>query len=117
MDTISFEEFKKLDLRVGTIEKAEEIEGADMLWKLTVNLGPSTDAQDEQETRTVAAGVKKHYTPEELEGRQVPIVANLEPKTLKGVESQGMVLMAVGKDDTPVLLSPIDEVEPGTIVR
>ncbi len=107
--TVSFNDFKKLDLRVGTIESAEEIEGADMLWKLSIDLG--------DEKRTICAGVKQHYSPEELTGKQVPIIANLEPRMLKGIESQGMVLMAVGAGDIPVLLTPEKDVPRGTIVR
>jgi len=113
METLSFDDFKKVDMRIGTIEAVEEIEGADKLWKLTVDLGPSVDGG----TRTICAGVKEHYTPEELVGKQVPIVANLAPRMLKGVESQGMVLMAVDENDSPVLLTPIKDVPRGTIVR
>ena len=108
-DIVSFEEFKKLDLRIGTIVKAEEIEGADKLWKLTIDLG--------SEERTICAGVKEHYKPEELEGKEVPVVANLAPRMLKGVPSQGMVLMAAPEGGAPILLTPEKDVPRGTIIR
>ena len=109
METVSFEEFKKLDFRVGTVVNVEEIEGADKLWKLTIDLGA--------ETRTICAGVKEHYSKSNLQEKQVLVVTNLAPRMLKGVESQGMVLMAVGEDNVPVLLTPETIVPRGTIVR
>jgi len=109
METVSFEEFKKLDLRIGTILSAEEIEGADKLWKLTIDLGT--------EQKIICAGVKEHYSSEYLVGKQVPIVTNLQPRMLKGIESQGMLLMAVDEHDKPVLITPEQIVPRGTIIR
>ncbi len=105
---ISFDEFKKLDLRVGKILKAEQIEGTDKLFRLEVDLG--------SETRQIVAGIALAYTPEELMGKEIPLVVNLEPRMLKGVESQGM-LLAADDNGAPVLLSPDKEVPPGSIIR
>jgi len=104
---ISFEEFQKLDLRVGTITKAEPIPKSKKLIKLTVDVG---------EERTVVAGVAGHYEAEDLQGRQVVLVVNLEPAKLMGVESQGMVLAA--EDDSGVhLLIPDVATKPGSTVK
>jgi methionyl-tRNA synthetase len=106
-DRISFQEFQQLDLRVGTILKAEGIPGSKNLLKLTVDIG---------EERTVVAGLVGHYTEEDLEGKQVVVVANLEPAKLMGVESQGMVLAA--EDESGVhVLSPDASVTPGSEVK
>ena len=104
---ISFNEFQKLDLRVGTIRNAESIPKSKKLVKLTVDIG---------EDRTVVAGIARHYSPEELVGKQVVIVANLEPAKLMGVESQGMILAA--EDETGIYVLTVDkEVKPGSKVR
>ena len=103
VEEITYDDFTKLDLRVGEILKAEEIEGADKLLKLTVDTG---------EERTIAAGVKEHYSKEELVGRQIIVICNLAPRTLKGVTSQGMLLAA--GDGKPHLLQPDEKVENGS---
>jgi len=105
---ISYDEFSKLDLRIARIESAESIDGADKLLKLSVNLG--------SETRTLAAGIAGHYEPQSLIGRQIVMLANLEPKMLCGVESQGMLLAADVKGK-PFLLQPDAEVPEGAEVR
>jgi methionyl-tRNA synthetase len=92
---ISFAEFQKLDLRIGTIKKAEPIAGSNKLLKLIVDIGKE---------RTVVAGIAGHYSVEDLTGRQVVLVANLEPATLMGVESQGMVLAAEDKRGVYLLM-------------
>lgn len=106
-ENISFSEFQKLDLRVGNIISAESVEGTDRLLKLQVDIG------DEQ--RQVVAGIAEHYTPDTLIGQQVVIVVNLEPATIRNVESQGMILAASG--DSVVLITPETEVPLGTEVR
>ena len=106
-ENISFSEFQKLDLRVGNIISAESVEGTDRLLKLQVDIG------DEQ--RQVVAGIAEHYTPDTLIGQQVVIVVNLEPATIRNVESQGMILAASG--DSVVLVTPETEVPLGTEVR
>lgn len=96
---ISFDEFKKLDLRVGKITNAEKVEGSDKLVKLTVDIGDGE--------RQLLAGVGQYYAPEELNNRKIVVVANLEPRTMMGLESQGM-LLAADTPEGPVLLMPDD---------
>ena len=78
------EDFLKLDLRLAKVLSAERIEGSDRLLKLRVSLG--------DEERTLVAGIAQHYSPEELEGKKILVVANLKPRKIFGVESQGMIL-------------------------
>ncbi len=106
-DLVSFADFQKLDLRVAQILTAEPVEGADRLLKLQVDLGA--------EKRQLVAGIAEHYTPEALVGKQVIIVANLEPATIRNVESQGMVL--AGSGDSVVLATLEEEMPLGTQVR
>lgn len=111
---ISFEAFKELEIKIVKVTGAERIPGSDKLIKIAVNAG--------SESRTIIAGIGKKYDPECLIGREVAIVANLEPKkfTIKSdfgeneFESQGMLLAA--NDGGPVLLMPDREVPPGSIV-
>ena len=105
---ITYDDFMKVELRVATVKAAEEIPKSSKLVKLTVDLG------DEQ--RTIVAGIRKSYAPDQLVGRQVVIVANLQPAKLMGVESQGMVLAASQNGDA-VLLHPEHEVPAGTRVK
>jgi methionyl-tRNA synthetase len=106
--TVSFEDFQKLDLRVGCIVAAEPVPKADKLIKLTVDIG--------QEQRTVVAGIAPSYRAETLVGKQVILVANLAPRTLRGVESQGMVLAA--ETDGRIVLASVDApVSPGAKVK
>jgi methionyl-tRNA synthetase len=107
-DRISIDRFKQVRLRIGTVRAAEPVPKSKKLLKLTVDLG--------DETRTVVAGIALAYRPEDLAGKQVVVVTNLEPATLMGVESQGMVLAASG-DGAPVLLHPGAAVPAGTEVR
>jgi len=106
MEEINFQEWSKLDLRVGKILKAEDIEGADKLYKLTVDIG---------EKRTLAAGIKEYYKKEELKGKRCIVLANLEPRKLRGIESQGMILAAGSKEEnTCVLIAPEKDIKVGT---
>jgi methionyl-tRNA synthetase len=107
---ITFDDFAKLDLRVGTITAAEKVPKADKLLKLSIDIG-------EAQPRTVVSGIAMHYTPEELSGQQVVLVANLEPRKMRGVESQGMVLMAEDKDGRLVFVQPKVLLHPGGEVR
>ena len=104
---VSFADFQKLDLRVARILAAEPVEGADRLLKLQVDLGT--------EKRQLVAGIAEHYTPEALVGKQVIVVANLEPATIRNVESQGMVLAGTG--DSVVLATLEAEMPLGTQVK
>jgi methionine--tRNA ligase beta chain len=105
---ITFEDFRKLDLRIGKIESARPVEGTDRLLRLSVSLGG--------EKRQLVAGIAGNYTPASLEGKLIVVVANLEPKTLRGVESQGM-LLAADTEGGPVLLQPDSPDKEGTKVR
>ncbi|MBI3588570.1 methionine--tRNA ligase subunit beta [Candidatus Micrarchaeota archaeon] len=82
----SFDDFSKIDLRVGKVIECEPVEGSEKLYKLTVRLG--------EETRTIASGIAQHYAPDELLGKRIIVIANLEPKTVMGIESRGMLLAA-----------------------
>lgn len=106
--SIQYDDFAKLDMRVVTVIEATVVEGADKLLKLTLDAG-------ELGTRTVVSGIRPWYTPEELVGKQLIYLANLEPRTLRGVESQGMIIAAGGVD--AVLVEPDKQVENGTIIR
>lgn len=105
---ITFDDFKKLDLRVGKIVEATRIEGSDKLIKLRVDLG--------DQVRQLVAGVGTAYGAEDLVGRDIVVVANLESRTIMGLESQGMLLAADGQEG-PVLLMPDYEVPPGTKIK
>ncbi len=104
---VSYDDFKELDLRVVRVHEASRVEGSEKLLKLLVESGSG-------EIRQIIAGIGKAYEPEALMGRSIVIVANLDPRTLMGLESQGMVLAAHGEDGAPVLLSPEREVPSGS---
>ncbi len=106
---ISMDDFKKVDMKVGRIESAEDHPDADNLLVLQTDVG-------EGEPRTLVAGLVGHYEKDELEGKQVVVVTNLEPARLRGVESQGMVLAAQEGDDNVVLLTLDEEMSPGSPV-
>jgi len=89
-----------MDLKVAQIKSCEDIEGADKIYKITIDMG---------EERVVVAGIKQFYTKEELIGKKVVVVANLEPKTLRGVTSHGMLLAASTEDKSSLTLVTIDK--------
>lgn len=105
---ITYDDFKKVELKVAKVLAAERVEGSDKLLKLEVELGA--------EKRQIVAGIGKQYEPDALVGRQIVIVANLEPRKLMGLESQGM-LLAASDESGPVVLMPEREVPPGSEVR
>ena len=106
---ITFEDFKKLDIQMGTIVSAEKAEGVDKLLKLVVDLG--------SEKRQIMAGIAEIFPdPSVLVGKQVPILTNLEPRKFRGHESQGMML-AADEDGKPVLLHTKKKVKNGSIIR
>jgi methionyl-tRNA synthetase len=109
-DKITIDDFAKIDLRVGQVLSAERIQGADKLLKLQVDLG--------SETRQVLAGIAKHYPPESLLGKKIVIVSNLQPRKMRGLESQGMLLAAsVGGEDKPVLATFLEDVPNGARLK
>ncbi len=107
MGEITIEEFNKVDLRIAEVLEVKRVAGADKLLALVVRIG--------QETRTVVAGIAQQYAPEALIGRKIVVVANLQPRKLRGVESQGM-LLAANDGDRPVLLAPDQDVPSGARV-
>ena len=100
MDNITFDEFQKMELKVAEIKACEDIEGADKLYKLTIDIG---------EERTIVAGIKQYYTKEELTGKKIAVVANLEPRKLRGILSHGMLLAASNEDKSSVILLTLDK--------
>ena len=105
---ISIDDFKKVELRVAKIIEAARVEGSDKLLKLKVDIG--------EEQRQIVAGIGKSYEPEQLISREIIIVANLEPRSLMGLESQGM-LLAANDESGPIILVPEKETRPGTGIR
>lgn len=112
---INYEDFQKLDIRIATILEAEAVPDTTKLLKLKIDLGPSS-ASGQAEQRTLVAGIGETYKPEELIGKQIPILANLEPKTIKGIESNGMIL-AVDVEEKAILLNPDKLVPSGSKIR
>lgn len=106
--TTSFEDFSKIELKVGRVTKAEKVSGSDKLLVLNLDLG--------SETREIVSGIAKSYNSEDLVGKDVVVVANLEPKTIKGIESCGMLLAAKGEGGLPVILVPEKKTPPGSII-
>lgn len=105
---VTFEDFKKIELKIARIVSAEEVAGAEKLLKLQIDMGT--------EKRQIVAGIKKSYNANDLVGTEIVVVANLEPRMVMGVESQGM-LLAAADDKGPVLLRPDKEVLPGSGIR
>ena len=106
---IVYDDFAKLDLRIATITAAEKVEKADKLLKLQVDLG--------FETRTIVSGIAQHFTPESLLNKQVIVVANLAPRKMRGIESQGMILTAEQPDGKLILVNPDAATVNGSTVR
>ncbi|PVD53346.1 methionine--tRNA ligase [Terrimonas sp.] len=102
---IVYDDFAKLDLKVGTITAAEKVEKADKLLKLEVDLG--------FEKRTIVSGIAMHFIPEAIVGKQVVVVANLAPRKMRGIESNGMILMAEDKEGNLHFVNPENTIEPG----
>ncbi|HZW82547.1 MAG TPA: methionine--tRNA ligase subunit beta, partial [Candidatus Deferrimicrobium sp.] len=108
-EEITIEDFSKVDLRVAKVISAEKVEKADKLLKLEVEMG--------SERRTVVSGIAKHYSPEELVGKSVVLVANLKPVKLRGILSQGMILAVSGEGDTLEVLMPVSGIPSGAKVK
>lgn len=106
---INIEDFRKLEIKIGRVKSVEKIEGADKLLKFIFDLGG--------EERQILAGIAEFYTDfESLVGKEMPILTNLEPRILRGLESQGMILCA-DAEGRPVLLQPESDVPPGSVVK
>ncbi len=108
-DTCAFEDFQKLDIRVGTVLECKKVPKADKLLEFRIDDGMGC--------RTIVSGIAKWYNPEELVGKQVCFIANFAPRSLKGVESQGMILSAVNSDGSLAVISPSKPTRPGCTVE
>ncbi len=106
---ISYAEFAKLDIRMGQILAAEQVPNTDRLLRLEVKIG--------DQTRQLVAGIAAAYRPEEVIGQTIPILANLAPRVIRGIESQGMILCPRDEHDLPVLLIPERPVPAGAAVK
>jgi methionyl-tRNA synthetase len=105
----TIDDFKKIELKTAKIISAERVEGSDKLIKLEVSLG--------EDKRQIVAGIGKKYNPEELVGKTIIIAANLEPRSLMGLQSQGMLLAASNENEGPVLLTTMEDVSEGSEIR
>ena len=108
-DTVSFEDFEKLDIRVGHIKDCQKVKKSKKLLQFTIDDGSGKD-------RTILSGIAAYYEPEQLIGKDVLFVANFAPRKMMGIESQGMILSAVNFDDTLHVTTVLDEVKPGSQV-
>ena len=108
-EDISYDDFSKMDIRVGTILEAEKVAKTKKLLKLTVDTGI--------DKRTIVSGIAEYYKPEEIIGRQVSVLVNLAPKNLKGIESRGMILMAENLDGSLSFVSPDKLLKNGSVVK
>ncbi len=123
MEYVTYDEFKKMDIRIGIIRHVEEIEGADKLLKFLIQFTEELKTQDLElpdgtivPVRQILSGIREYYPGyQELIGKQVLYIVNLEPRTIRGLESHGM-LLAVG-DGAPIFLVPESPVAPGSAVR
>jgi tRNA-binding EMAP/Myf-like protein len=133
MEVISFEDFKKVEIRIGKILSAEKVESSDKLLKLEVDFGfqeteiKTMQMAEEKGTestkkeiipikRQIIAGIAQFYAPEDLIGKECPFAYNLAPRMLKGLESQGMILCP-SDNNGPVLLHPDKEIDPGSEIK
>ncbi|NLA15532.1 MAG: methionine--tRNA ligase [Bacteroidales bacterium] len=105
----TFEEFSKMDIRVATVLAAERVPKTDKLLKITIDTG--------LDTRVIVSGIAEHYSPEDLIGRQVCMLANLAPRKIRGIESKGMILMAQEPDGSMSIVSPEKEMKNGSVVN
>lgn len=108
-NTVTFDEFTKIDIRTATILEAEKVPKTTKLLKLKIDTG--------LDVRTIVSGIAEHYKPEDIIGRQISVIANLEPRKIKGIESKGMILMAEDKDGRLVMVSPEINVGNGSTIK
>lgn len=117
MDYVTYEEFKKMDIRIGTIREIEPVPETDKLLRCQIDFNEKNEAGEPQ-LRQIISGIREFYPEyETLIGKQVLYIVNLEPRKIKGFESQGMLMAVDGSDGKPVFLIPETTVEPGTKVR
>jgi methionine--tRNA ligase beta chain len=107
MDKVTLDDFKKVEIRIGEVIECSKVENADKLLKLQVDFG--------EFQRQIISAIAEFYRPEDLEGKNLPFIVNLEPRNFRGEESQGM-LVAMDTEEKPVLLIPAEDVKKGTLV-
>ncbi len=124
MEYVKYEEFKKMDIRVGTIKEVEAVPDTDKLLKCMIDfgeveeIGEGEDVTATSKLRQIVSGIKEYYPDiENLVGKQVLYIVNLEPRKIKGYDSNGMLMAVDGLDGKPVFLIPEGEVAPGAQVR
>jgi methionyl-tRNA synthetase len=110
LSRIGIDDFARVEMRVGTVVTAEPVPNADRLLRLEVEVG-------EPSPRQIVAGIAAYYTPDEMVGRRIIVVANLEPRKLRGLESNGMLLAASGEGERPVLVTVTEPVPDGARLR
>jgi len=108
-DNIQFDDFSAMDIRVATITAAEKVDKTKKLLKLTVNTG--------LDERTVVSGIAEYFKPEDIIGQQVSLLVNLAPREIKGILSQGMILMAEDSEGKLTFVAPIAKFENGSVIR
>jgi methionyl-tRNA synthetase len=117
MEYITYDEFKKMDIRIGTIKEIEPVPETDKLLRCQIDFN-EVDEEGNKKLRQIVSGIREYYPEyEKLIGKQVLYIVNLEPRKIKGFESQGMLMAVDGKDERPVFLVPDGEVQSGTQVR
>lgn len=107
-DTVNYDDFQKMDIRVGTILEAQKVPKTEKLLQLTIDTGI--------DVRTVVSGIAEYHNPKEIRGKQVSILVNLAPRKIRGIESQGMILMAQNSDGRLEFISPTDDVSNGSVI-
>lgn len=112
---ITFDDFKKVELRTARVKAAERVAGSEKLIRLELEVGAS--GEGESVSRQIVAGIGLTYAPEDLIGKTIVIVANLEPRKLMGVESNGMLLAASNDEQGPVLLTTMEDIDSGSEIR
>ena len=117
MEYITYDEFKKMDIRIGTIKEIEPVPETDKLLRCQIDFN-EVDEEGNKKLRQIVSGIREYYPEyEKLIGKQVLYIVNLEPRKIKGFESQGMLMAVDGTDERPVFLIPDGEVQSGTQVR
>jgi methionyl-tRNA synthetase len=108
-DSVTFDDFTKIDIRTATVLEAEKVPKTLKLLKLKIDTGI--------DIRTIVSGIAEYYAPEDIIGKQISIIANLEPRKIKGIESKGMILMAEDKDGKLIMVSPVKKVDNGSMIK
>ncbi|HZY24486.1 MAG TPA: methionine--tRNA ligase subunit beta, partial [Bacteroidales bacterium] len=108
-EPVTFDDFSRLDIRTATILEAEKVPKTNKLLKLKIDTGI--------DIRTIVSGIAEYYDPAAIVGKQISIVANLEPRMIKGIESKGMILMAEDKNGKLVMVTPVEKVSNGSMIK